>query len=1056
MIAATVCRTCGSEPREGARFCDGCGSVIAPASEHAEYKQVTVLFADVVHSMDIAAAVGAERLREIMADLADRCAAVVRRYGGTVDRFTGDGIMAVFGAPVAMEDHALRACLAALGIQDETVRLAAEVKDGDGIDLRLRVGLNSGQVIAGEIGSGAFGYTAIGEQVGMAQRMESVAPPGWVMLSDSTAGLVEHATLLAEAEKVLIKGGDAPVVARRLLGVAPQRERTGFGQEPLVGRELEVTTITGLLDRSMSGRGCVVCVAGPAGIGKTRLVAEAVQLAKSRNVEVFSTFCESHATDIPFRVVARLLRAVAGIIGLDEADARARVRERVPDADEQDLLLLDDLLGIADPEARLPTIHPDARRRRLTALVNAASLARTQPALYVIEDAHWVDEVSESMLADFFTVIPQTPSMVLITYRPEYEGALTRIHGAQTIALAPLSHSESSALVATLLGPDSSVAELGEAIVARAAGNPFFTQEMVRDLAERGVLQGTSGSYVSHADVAAVTVPATLQAAIAARIDRLNIGAKKTINAAAVIGLRFAGSLLTVLGVDHVLDELVKAELIDQVRFTPRAEYAFRHPLIRAVAYESQLKSDRAQLHRRLAAAIESRELESVDENAALIAEHLEAAGDLHAAFDWHMRAGAWAANRDSAAAQRSWERACRVADALPGDQANRLSMRIAPRALLCGSEWRRFHDDISARFNELRELCAQAGDKASLAVGMAGLVIEHISQARVAEASRLASECMALVESIGDPVLIVDLSFAACVAKIQAAEWEDALRWSQRVIELADHHPANANFLVGSPVAAALVFRGVARWRLGRGGWREDLDRAVSVARTTDPVSQAVVIGYKYAAMAPGVLPADDAALAEIGEALQVAERSSEDIALVLVRLALGTTLVQQDSADRRRRGFEVLADLRDVCVKKRYALNTVPTLEMFAAQTSAARGDLDGAIEQLRSAADDAFYTGNVTNAEVVTVALVETLLARGGEGDVTAADAAVDRLVAVVPHAASTPPALALVRLRALVARTRGDEPTYRELVGRYRAIATSLGFEGHMNWADANMN
>jgi len=177
MIAATACRTCGSEPREGARFCDGCGSVIAPASEHAEYKQVTVLFADVVHSMDIAAAVGAERLREIMADLADRCAAVVRRYGGTVDKFTGDGIMAVFGAPVAMEDHALRACLAALGIQDETVRLAAEAKDRDRVDLQLRVGLNSGQVIAGEIGSGATGYTAVGEQVGIAHGIGGTT--GW-------------------------------------------------------------------------------------------------------------------------------------------------------------------------------------------------------------------------------------------------------------------------------------------------------------------------------------------------------------------------------------------------------------------------------------------------------------------------------------------------------------------------------------------------------------------------------------------------------------------------------------------------------------------------------------------------------------------------------------------------------------------------------------------------------------------------------------------------------------------------------------------------------------
>src|ERR1700757_4044263 len=160
MTAAAAGRTCGTEPREGARFCDGCGAPVTERDSHAEYKQVTVLFADVVHSMDIAAAVGAERLREIMADLADRCATVVQRFGGTVDKFTGDGIMAVFGAPVALEDHAFRACLAALGVQEETKRLAADVHARDGVDLQVRVGLNSGQVIAGEIGSGPFGYTA--------------------------------------------------------------------------------------------------------------------------------------------------------------------------------------------------------------------------------------------------------------------------------------------------------------------------------------------------------------------------------------------------------------------------------------------------------------------------------------------------------------------------------------------------------------------------------------------------------------------------------------------------------------------------------------------------------------------------------------------------------------------------------------------------------------------------------------------------------------------------------------------------------------------------------
>src|SRR6476646_7581161 len=218
--AALLCGSCGGDLPPDSRFCNRCGAPVRSATTAAEYKQVTVLFADGVHSMDIAAAVGAERLREIMADLADRCALVVQQYDGTVDKFTGDGIMAVFGAPVALEDHAVRACMAALGIQEEAKRLAEEVQRCDGADLRLRIGLNSGQVIAGEIGSGPFGYTAVGEQVGMAQRMESVAPPGGVMLSASTARLVDGAAALGEPELVHIKGSDKSVAAQWLLGMA--------------------------------------------------------------------------------------------------------------------------------------------------------------------------------------------------------------------------------------------------------------------------------------------------------------------------------------------------------------------------------------------------------------------------------------------------------------------------------------------------------------------------------------------------------------------------------------------------------------------------------------------------------------------------------------------------------------------------------------------------------------------------------------------------------------------------------------------------------------------
>ncbi len=260
--AGLSCGLCGTELPLNSKFCNECGAPVTQVSRSAEYKQVTVLFADVVRSMDIAAAVGAERLREIMSELLDRSTAVVKRYGGTLSQFTGDGIMAVFGAPITLEDHAVRGCLAALGIQEEAKRLAAGVHDRDGIDLRLRVGLNSGQVIAREIGSGSVGYTAIGEQVGMAQRMESVASPGAVMLSASTARLVDGAAALGEPEMVRIKGADEPVAAHRPLAMGDRHRAVGSVESNLVGRRWEMAAVEGQLQRAVDGHGAVVALVG--------------------------------------------------------------------------------------------------------------------------------------------------------------------------------------------------------------------------------------------------------------------------------------------------------------------------------------------------------------------------------------------------------------------------------------------------------------------------------------------------------------------------------------------------------------------------------------------------------------------------------------------------------------------------------------------------------------------------------------------------------------------------------------------------------------------------
>ncbi|HTM85081.1 MAG TPA: AAA family ATPase, partial [Mycobacterium sp.] len=903
-------------------------------------------------------------------------------------------------------------------------------------------------------GSGSLGYAATGEQVGLAQRMESVAPPGGVLLSESTARLVEHVAVLAGPEWVRIKGSDAPVRARRLLAVGRRGGQVGRAEASLVGRTWEMAALEAMLDRAIAGHGGVVTVVGPPGIGKSRVAREAAAAATGRGAEVYWTFCESHTSEIPFGAVARLLRAGLGVVDLDGEAARARVRERVPDGDPQDLLLLDDLLGITDPELPSPQIDPQARRRRLTAMVNTVSLTRAEPALFIIEDAHWIDEVSESMVADFLAVISRTPSMVLITARPEYEGALTRVPDAQTIVLAPLDDSDTTALLGELLGSDPSVGELAAVIAERAAGNPFFVEEMVRELAQRGVLAGDRGAYVCREDVAEVSVPATVQAAIEARIDRLDTAAKQTLYAAAVIGTRFGAELLATLEIESAVEELLSAELIDQVQFTPSAEYAFHHPLIHAVAYESQLKSDRAELHRRLAAAIEERAPGSVDENAALIAEHLDAAGDLHAAYGWHMRAAAWSANRDVSAARPSWERARTIADHLPDDNPNQLAMRIAPRTMLCATDFQdRAIQESRGRFEELRELCNAAGDKVSLAIAMAGPASQLLFSGRTREASRLASEQMVLLESIGDPTLTVGLAFIAFISWFGGGEFDELLRWSQTVIDLAEGDPnKGAGFGIGSPLAMALAFRGVARSWLGRPGWHQDFGNAVAMARNSDPATYALVISWACVMpLAYGVLRPDGSAVGVADEAVRAAQQASSDMGLAFAENALGFALLQQDAAADRHRGLELTLRGRD------WHRERIPSLvalsELVAAPEMVRCGERDAAIAMVRTAVDDLHEAGRLGYGVYGSGVLVEALLERGDEADVVEAQEAIDRLVNLRADHRSAMLEITLLRLRALLARARGEDVAYREYRDRYRAMAESLGFEGHMAMAEA---
>jgi adenylate cyclase len=1047
-----VCHVCGAEPRKGARFCDSCGSALTLVVDPAEYKQVTVLFADVVRSMDIAAALGPERLREVVTELVTRAVTAVQRYGGTVDKFTGDGIMALFGAPIALEHHAYRACLAALEIQQVARQVAVDVARRDRIDLLVRVGLNSGQVIAGEVGATHLGYTAVGEQVGMAQRMESAAPPGGVMLSESTARLVEDRVVLGERESVHIKGVDVGVPARRLLGVDSEQRRKAHHESRLVGRQSEKDAVAGLLDRAARGEGTVITVTGRPGVGKTRLVRESVATATSRGFEVFVTYCESHTRDVPFHVISRLLRAIFGIAGLAAEEARARVRSQIPTAGAEDLLLLDDLLGICGGPC--PDVNPDARRRRLVELIKTISLARPAPAIYIVEDAQWIDDVSEKLLADFAAAVPRMRATLLVVYRPQYSGALSRIPAAHLITLTPLSDSHIAELIKGLLGEHPSVLGLSTVIADRAAGVPFAAEEIVRDLTERGELEGDPGAYVCVREVRDIHVPASLQAIIGARIDRLTVTAKRTLNAAAVIGAQFDSGLLESLLDSIDVAPLIEAQLVEPVGCAPLPTYAFCHPLIQQVAYESQLKAGRSELHRRVAAVLQRTHGGFTGQEAALVATQYAAAGDLRDAYDWRMQAATWYGARDIPAARKSWQQALRVADQLPDDDADRLTMRITPRALLCGSTFQVGGTPADTGFDELRALTAAAGDKKSLAIGMSGHLTTLTFNAHHSEAASMASEFAALVESIDDPAMTVGLFYAAAQAKWEAGEATESLRLAQRIIDIADGDPTMGSFVVGSPLAWAMAVKGAAGMSLGRRGWRDDLDEGVALARSVGgKTTRSFVQLFRYAAATQNgaVLP-DAQDVAQAAETLEIAHQSANDTAVAYALLNRATTLIHNASEDTAA-GLEFLAQAREMIVNGQLIVTLRRMSDIEVARERARSGDLDGAIDLATTVLVEQFDTGEMIFRGPATTVLVEALLSRGSAADIKDAELAIDRLAAVPTEPGFVLHELPALRLRALLARARGDDPGHREFLKRFRAKASEADFEGYLAQAEA---
>jgi class 3 adenylate cyclase len=663
------CPACGFEPAPSAKFCPECGQRLTPPAPAAaspvafapsqaytpphlaekiltsrsilegERKQVTVLFADLKGSLELLADRDPEEARQILDPVLERLIAAVHRYEGTVNQVMGDGIMALFGAPVAHEDHAVRACYAALAMQDAMRRYAEEVRRTHGLAVQIRVGLNSGEVVVRGIGNDLhMDYSAIGQTTHLAARMEQLATPGSILLTAATLRLVEGLVRVTALGPVPVKGLMEPVdvfelveasAIRRRLQAAATRGLTRF-----VGRETELVALQQALARAEAGQGQVVALVGEAGVGKSRLVYELVHSHRTQGWLVLESASVSYGKATPYFPVIDLLKRYAHVEDRDEPrTVRAKVTGHVLTLDEalQDtmpaLLALLDVLPEDSPFLQLDP--PQRRQRTLDALKRVLLReSQVQPLLLVFEDLHWIDTETQALLDSQVERLPTVRLLLLVNYRPEYQhgwGSKTYYTQLRLDPLPPVSAEE---FLQALLGDAPSLAPLKQLLIARTQGNPFFLEESVRTLVETRVLVGDRGAYRLAQLVESSQIPATVQAILAARIDRLPSEDKRLLQTAAVIGTEVPWSLLQAIAdapeeaLHRGLGQLQAAEFLYETSLFPERAYTFKHALTHEVAYNSLLQERRRTLHTRIVETIEGLSADRLTEQVERLAHH--------------------------------------------------------------------------------------------------------------------------------------------------------------------------------------------------------------------------------------------------------------------------------------------------------------------------------------------------------------------------------------------------------------------------------------------------